>query len=486
MQYVTFWKKSNTSKDKENSMLCGCLKSFDGFYNLFPYFVAVRCLPNAHLDRCASVSPAWLPESASIRMLRPHVLRQRPAWPPPPWVIAQPLQALLHKTLYPFVDMATAHTHSGGNGGDRHPVSHEDNNPRTAGQTGRDVGCPLPRHEELAFRRGEADREGRSASTRHRETFQSRVLLWCVSAAWPCNVSVSAAVRKAPRVETAARRRIGLLDRTIYNISIAVSHPRRPVSATGHGIGHNARPVAWPESGTRRIDTGRDKWRRDWVGVPRAVYGYALSMHCHSADMEALPYVCFWQTIGGRGTEKQVNIYIIYSNRIYCTIRGLANTFRAVLAHGAVVSRAETVVFWPSDVYSKIYAVITATIMTMAPTTNQFLPIFPARSARYSCCCWSWAARWAVHRVSFSWRVSSCSAMVVSCALRVVVICGRVPETFLPLLWAATLWSLTKESYHPMTGKHLPCRAVQRCRGEPCIDRGVLDIGVSQPILHKC
>jgi hypothetical protein len=28
-------------------------------------------------------------------------------------------------------------------------------------------------------------------------------------------------------------------------------------------------------------------------------------------DMEALSYVCFLQMIGGRGTEKQVNMYII-------------------------------------------------------------------------------------------------------------------------------------------------------------------------------
>jgi hypothetical protein len=36
-----------------------------------------------------------------------------------------------------------------------------------------------------------------------------------------------------------------------------------------------------------------------------------------------------------------------------------------------------------------------------------------------------------------------------------------------------------------MTRKHLPRRAVERCGGESRIDRGVLDIGVSEPILHK-
>jgi len=68
--------------------------------------------------------------------------------------------------------MATAHPNHGGNGGNRHPVSHEYNNPRTAGKAGRGSDRTLPRQEELAFRRGEADREGSGASTRHTETSQ--------------------------------------------------------------------------------------------------------------------------------------------------------------------------------------------------------------------------------------------------------------------------------------------------------------------------
>jgi hypothetical protein len=36
-----------------------------------------------------------------------------------------------------------------------------------------------------------------------------------------------------------------------------------------------------------------------------------------------------------------------------------------------------------------------------------------------------------------------------------------------------------------MTRKHLTRRAIERCRSEPCIDRGVLNVSVSQPILHK-
>lgn len=44
---------------------------------------------------------------------------------------------------------------------------------------------------------------------------------------------------------------------------------------------------------------------------------------------------------------------------------------------------------------------------------------------------------------------------------------------------------LLSPSHHPMTRKHLPRRTIERCRGEPCIDRGVLNVGVSQPVLHK-
>src|SRR5438552_7687899 len=37
-----------------------------------------------------------------------------------------------------------------------------------------------------------------------------------------------------------------------------------------------------------------------------------------------------------------------------------------------------------------------------------------------------------------------------------------------------------------MTPKHLSCRAVETCRSEPRVDRGVLDVGMSQTIFHKC
>src|SRR4029434_9972767 len=40
-------------------------------------------------------------------------------------------------------------------------------------------------------------------------------------------------------------------------------------------------------------------------------------------------------------------------------------------------------------------------------------------------------------------------------------------------------------SHHPMTCKHLPRRAIKRCRGKPCIDRGVLNMGMSEPVFHK-
>src|SRR5437016_9721896 len=42
-----------------------------------------------------------------------------------------------------------------------------------------------------------------------------------------------------------------------------------------------------------------------------------------------------------------------------------------------------------------------------------------------------------------------------------------------------------RTSHHPMTGKDSSRLGIQRCRSEPCIDRGVLDIGMSQPIFHE-
>src|SRR5712691_1676901 len=36
-----------------------------------------------------------------------------------------------------------------------------------------------------------------------------------------------------------------------------------------------------------------------------------------------------------------------------------------------------------------------------------------------------------------------------------------------------------------MTRKHFPRLCIERCRGEACVDRGVLDVGMSQPILYK-
>src|SRR6266700_4567802 len=53
----------------------------------------------------------------------------------------------------------------------------------------------LPRQQRLALGRREADRQRGSAATGHNETFQQGVPLGLVSAEWPCNLSVSTAVR---------------------------------------------------------------------------------------------------------------------------------------------------------------------------------------------------------------------------------------------------------------------------------------------------
>ena len=60
----------------------------------------------------------------------------------------------------------------------------------------------------------------------------------------------------------------------------------------------------------------------------------------------------------------------------------------------------------PAEIYSRMAAAVTATMSTIAPTINQFLPIFRALVARYTFCCVSRTARCAAHRVSFSCWVS--------------------------------------------------------------------------------
>ena len=39
--------------------------------------------------------------------------------------------------------------------------------------------------------------------------------------------------------------------------------------------------------------------------------------------------------------------------------------------------------------------------------------------------------------------------------------------------------------HRPLHDPPIPCRAVQRRCGEPCLDHGVLTIGISQSILHE-
>ena len=85
-----------------------------------------------------------------------------------------------------------------------------------------------------------------------------------------------------------------------------------------------------------------------------------------------------------------------------------------------------------SSIYRRTAAAITAAMITIAPTINQFLPILRVLVARYSCCCRSWAALCAVHRVSFSCWVSLGSAMVFPCAIRAVVVCGLMHPILLP------------------------------------------------------
>jgi hypothetical protein len=78
----------------------------------------------------------------------------------------------------------------------------------------------------------------------------------------------------------------------------------------------------------------------------------------------------------------------------------------------------------PSHIYRRTTTASTATMMTIAPTINQFRAVFRCLVARISCCSVSRVARCAAHRVSFSCWVSCGSAMVFSFAIRAGVVCG--------------------------------------------------------------
>jgi hypothetical protein len=84
--------------------------------------------------------------------------------------VGQSLYALLQKPLRPLVDKAAADPDRSGNVADRHPISQEEDNPAPSGTSCRDGGGPLPCLQRLTFSRGEADREGGGASTRHTAT----------------------------------------------------------------------------------------------------------------------------------------------------------------------------------------------------------------------------------------------------------------------------------------------------------------------------
>jgi hypothetical protein len=93
-------------------------------------------------------------------------------------------------------------------------------------------------------------------------------------------------------------------------------------------------------------------------------------------------------------------------------VQQIAATFAKKREWKAEGSRApEGMLPLPPALYSSMIIAITATIMTMAPPTSQFLPLLRARAARDARCCVSCAARWAAHRVSFSCWVSCGSAI---------------------------------------------------------------------------
>ena len=86
---------------------------------------------------------------------------------PTPRFVSQSLDALLQKSLHPFVHKAPVDPDPGRNVSDRDAIDEEENNPRTSEQPETDGGRPLPCEERLAFLRREGDGERGFASTSH-------------------------------------------------------------------------------------------------------------------------------------------------------------------------------------------------------------------------------------------------------------------------------------------------------------------------------
>ena len=76
--------------------------------------------------------------------LLPQVIRPGPDSVPPSWFILQPIVPPA-QTVAPTCRHGDGGCQRGGNVGDRHPVSEEENNPGTSDQPGTDVGRTLPR-----------------------------------------------------------------------------------------------------------------------------------------------------------------------------------------------------------------------------------------------------------------------------------------------------------------------------------------------------
>ena len=97
-----------------------------------------------------------------------------PTPPPTPRFVRQSLDALLQKSLHPFVHKATADPDPDSNVGDRDAIGEEEDHPGTSEQPETDGGRPLPGEERLAFLRREGDSERGCASTRHTASLCAR------------------------------------------------------------------------------------------------------------------------------------------------------------------------------------------------------------------------------------------------------------------------------------------------------------------------
>ena len=139
--------------------------------------IMASATPGGHatpLRARAACTASALSHGRGVRLLWRPLARYAPTLPPTPRFIRPSRDALLQKSLHPFVYKAPADPDPDSNVGDRDAIGEEEDNLGTSEQPGLDGGRPLPGEERLAFLRRKRDGESGCASTRHTASLCAR------------------------------------------------------------------------------------------------------------------------------------------------------------------------------------------------------------------------------------------------------------------------------------------------------------------------